>query len=127
MENHLRDMYMRDSLAVHQQLQAMNEILQRKQATIDSLMATQDKQQLSPGQDSKNAKDMEELQNRIRTLSDENNMLRERLRDTISDLSMAASEKARLLDISNGLRATIRRYEESSQPRVSKGTQSRWL
>ncbi|KAJ3414494.1 Coiled-coil domain-containing protein 57 [Chytridiales sp. JEL 0842] len=121
----------KESLGFHQQLQSMNELLQRKQATIDALLASQERLPRSTQLNDHNIpapvfaiSENTDLQNQLRALVNENNMFRDRLKDTITELSVAASEKARLLDISNGLRATIRRYEDASKHQSSKGTQT---
>ncbi|KAJ3284363.1 Coiled-coil domain-containing protein 57 [Borealophlyctis nickersoniae] len=118
------EMYHQEAIHLHAQLARLQTLLQQKQTLIDQLLEQQEQmhaklnhslqqQTRKTGKPPSDDPTVDEItESALEELREENEMLRAKLRSAVADLFQAAKERSRLVDMSNSLRAELRRLTE---------------
>ncbi|KAJ3329355.1 hypothetical protein HDU76_008074 [Blyttiomyces sp. JEL0837] len=130
----VRDAFAQDTMAVHDQLATLTTLLTKKQAIIESLLTSKAEGDVSAAttpnrvviEKNYNAvvSENEELRVALSRVEIDNGTLRSKLREAVEDLAVSATERIKLADLSNSLRAELSHYLDSSGLKNA-GTQSK--
>lgn len=121
-----------DSAQLHAQLMRFQTLLDQKQSIIDHLLEQQQKlhqkidESVCLSREKANGHDHDNTNTLIQELQSENDILQCQLSDAVADMQRMATERTRLVEMSNALKAEVRFWTEKNANKAEASTQSRF-